>query len=195
MPSTSSEIRKLLRNISTITGSLDDLPTTSVTTMRIAYYDDVTPPDYEPPGFRPLTENIPGFKRESSSYRCGAVETPFNKMVVSTKLVRIEEAIPSKESSQSDKFEASLYYQIASECSKMTSMSLSKLMEQFHLEPSTAMLVLKQLLKDGALKKSTHQPSIDKPDILYSVNKIARLKEHGERKQEEEENGRSSKSD
>ena len=45
--------RHLLKQIISLTQSLRPLPSTAFLSMKLLYYDDVTPEDYEPPGYGP----------------------------------------------------------------------------------------------------------------------------------------------
>ena len=46
-----AQAQKLMRNLTELSNTLDDLPDARAITMALRYYDDVTPPDYEPAFF------------------------------------------------------------------------------------------------------------------------------------------------
>ena len=46
-----AQAQKLMRNLTELSHTLDDLPDARAITMALRYYDDVTPPDYEPAFF------------------------------------------------------------------------------------------------------------------------------------------------
>ena len=61
------ETQDLLRKILTVTQSLEQLPKKAYLAIKLTYYDEVTPEDYEPQGFGPdLTKEVP---MPSGSYR------------------------------------------------------------------------------------------------------------------------------
>ena len=61
------ETQDLLRKILTVTQSLEQLPKKAYLAIKLTYYDEVTPEDYEPKGFGPdLTKEVP---MPSGSYR------------------------------------------------------------------------------------------------------------------------------
>ncbi|KAL5502281.1 hypothetical protein EMCRGX_G009027 [Ephydatia muelleri] len=66
---------KLLRTIVVLTQTLTPLPDDVMMTMKLLYYDDVTPQDYEPPGFQPTTSDDFTFKEEAMNIRVGDVST------------------------------------------------------------------------------------------------------------------------
>ena len=48
--------QEMLRSIINLTQGLGPLPSTAFVSMKLLYYDDVTPEDYEPAGFRPASD-------------------------------------------------------------------------------------------------------------------------------------------
>ena len=61
------ETQDLLRKILIVTQSLEQLPKKAYLAIKLTYYDEVTPEDYEPQGFGPdLTKEVP---MPSGSYR------------------------------------------------------------------------------------------------------------------------------
>jgi len=79
--------RSLLRNIIAMTNSLDPLPKSAYLAIKLAYYDDVTPMEYEPEGFAASTvEELP----MSTPMSVGGVFTNHHgmKLSVATRLVK-----------------------------------------------------------------------------------------------------------
>ena len=76
------ETQDLLRKILTVTQSLEQLPKKAYLAIKLTYYDEVTPEDYEPQGFGPdLTKEVP---MPSGSYRVslGRADTGFHAIRV-----------------------------------------------------------------------------------------------------------------
>lgn len=69
---------KLLRTIVVLTQTLKPLPDDVMMTMKLMYYDDVTPPDYEPPGFQAASGEEEGLADSTMNIRVGDVLTPFH---------------------------------------------------------------------------------------------------------------------
>ncbi len=79
--------RSLLRGIIAMTGSMDPLPKSAYLAIKLAYYDEVTPMDYEPEGFAPSTlEEAP----MAPPISVGGVATSHHgiKLSVATRLVK-----------------------------------------------------------------------------------------------------------
>lgn len=74
---------RLLRSLILVTQSLEKLPTDSYLTMRLTYYEEVTPAHYEPPGFMPLEEEEPIiFRGRPITINAGEVKTSFHGLKV-----------------------------------------------------------------------------------------------------------------
>ncbi|XP_030845046.1 HORMA domain-containing protein 1 [Strongylocentrotus purpuratus] len=69
---------QLLRTILVLTQSLKLLPDDVMMTMKLLYYDDVTPMDYEPPGFQASDSDAFNYDDEPINLRVGEVTTPFH---------------------------------------------------------------------------------------------------------------------
>ncbi|XP_041842862.1 HORMA domain-containing protein 1 isoform X2 [Melanotaenia boesemani] len=92
----------LVRKLYTLTQNLGPLPENVCLNMKLAYYDDVTPPDYQPPGFREADGDIMEFEQEPIKLTMGEVATPFHcvKFNMATERQRLEEvekSVPVKE--------------------------------------------------------------------------------------------------
>lgn len=77
--------RQLLRNLVITTQGLDSLPDNAYLTMKIRYYDEITPQDYEPPGFEPCTPSeyeVRFADSQPEPVRCGEVETRWHRVNV-----------------------------------------------------------------------------------------------------------------
>ncbi|XP_064634240.1 HORMA domain-containing protein 1-like [Lineus longissimus] len=69
---------RLLRTIVVLTQTLKSLPDDVMMTMKLLYYDDITPEDYEPPGFQSADSDYFTFEDEPMNIRVGDVSTPFH---------------------------------------------------------------------------------------------------------------------
>ena len=79
--------RSLLRNLVAVTNTLDPLPKSAFLAIKLSYYDEVTPKDYEPEGFAASTlEEDP----MSTPISVGGVATNHHgmKLSVATRLVK-----------------------------------------------------------------------------------------------------------
>ncbi|GFU50024.1 HORMA domain-containing protein 1 [Nephila pilipes] len=65
----------MLKNISTISNILGKLPKHVCLNLKLLYYDDVTPEDYEPPGFEPSTFSKFSFPEKTMNIALGKIET------------------------------------------------------------------------------------------------------------------------
>ncbi|XP_022083801.1 HORMA domain-containing protein 1-like [Acanthaster planci] len=79
---------RLLRTIVVLTQSLKSLPDDVIMTMKLLYYDDVTPADYEPPGFQPAETDSFHFEEEPMNIRVGDVSTSFHTVKLRIKTDR-----------------------------------------------------------------------------------------------------------
>uniref|UniRef100_A0A3Q1GPG0 HORMA domain containing 1 n=1 Tax=Acanthochromis polyacanthus TaxID=80966 RepID=A0A3Q1GPG0_9TELE len=70
----------LVRKLYTLMQNLNPLPDVVSLNMRLAYYDDVTPHDYQPPGFREADGDTMEFEQEPVKLTMGEVVTPFHGM-------------------------------------------------------------------------------------------------------------------
>ncbi|KAK7099160.1 HORMA domain-containing protein 1-like isoform X2 [Littorina saxatilis] len=77
---TKKETIQLLRTIIVLTQTLQPLPDNVMMTMKILYYDEVTPADYEPPGFKASDFDAFQFHDEPVNIKLGDVETPFHSV-------------------------------------------------------------------------------------------------------------------
>ncbi|KAL3842591.1 hypothetical protein ACJMK2_020585 [Sinanodonta woodiana] len=81
---TASETKKatirLLRTIVILTQTLKSLPDDVMMTMKLLYHDDVTPSDYEPPGFKAAETDNFVFEEEPMNIKVGDVATPFHSI-------------------------------------------------------------------------------------------------------------------
>ncbi|XP_023242584.1 meiosis-specific protein HOP1-like [Centruroides sculpturatus] len=70
----------LLRTVILLMQNLKPLPETAYLTMKLLYYDEVTPADYEPPGFKPADSPYFYFKSDPINIKVGDVVTPFHSL-------------------------------------------------------------------------------------------------------------------
>ncbi|XP_014673707.1 PREDICTED: HORMA domain-containing protein 1-like isoform X2 [Priapulus caudatus] len=76
----------LLRTLVVLTQGLGCLPDDVMMTMKLLYYDEVTPPAYEPPGFRPSDTDSYMYEDEPVNIKAGDVATKFHKLKVRIKV-------------------------------------------------------------------------------------------------------------
>nr|XP_019948834.1 PREDICTED: HORMA domain-containing protein 1-like [Paralichthys olivaceus] len=83
----------LVRKLYTLMQNLGPLPDNVCLNMKLSYYDDVTPQDYQPPGFKEADGDTMVFEREPVKLTMGEVATPFHtlKMDMATERQRLEQ--------------------------------------------------------------------------------------------------------
>ncbi|XP_066933972.1 HORMA domain-containing protein 1-like [Clytia hemisphaerica] len=69
---------RLLRTIVFLSQTLSPLPDDVMMTMKLVYYDEITPEDYNPPGFKECATDEFAFKEEPMNIKVGDVATPFH---------------------------------------------------------------------------------------------------------------------
>ncbi|KFP69693.1 HORMA domain-containing protein 1, partial [Acanthisitta chloris] len=82
----------LIRKIYVLMQNLSPLPDDVCLTMKLLYYDEVTPPDYQPPGFKEAQYEGMMFEGEPVYLNVGEVPTPFHtlKVKITTEKQRME---------------------------------------------------------------------------------------------------------
>ncbi|XP_045442731.1 HORMA domain-containing protein 1 isoform X1 [Pipistrellus kuhlii] len=82
----------LIRKMYVLMQNLEPLPNDVCLTMKLFYYDEVTPPDYQPPGFKDGDCEGVIFEGEPMYLNVGEVPTPFHtfKVKVTTEKERME---------------------------------------------------------------------------------------------------------
>ncbi|CAH1250842.1 HORMAD1 [Branchiostoma lanceolatum] len=92
---------QLLRTIVVLTQSLKGLPDDVMMTMKLLYYDDVTPSDYQPPGFKPADSEGFLYNCEPMNIKVGDVSTQWHTVKLRIKTdssqfeVRDQEGVPA----------------------------------------------------------------------------------------------------
>uniref|UniRef100_UPI00398EAA0B HORMA domain-containing protein 1 isoform X2 n=1 Tax=Pristiophorus japonicus TaxID=55135 RepID=UPI00398EAA0B len=83
----------LIRKLYVLMQSLGPLPNDICLKMKLSYYDEVTPPDYQPPGFKEGTSENMMFEGEPVFLSVGEVATPFHvlKVKVTTDIERMQQ--------------------------------------------------------------------------------------------------------
>ena len=85
--STANQTRKatisLLHNLMLLTGMLKPLPQDVGFTMKLCYYEDVTPEDYEPPGFQAAESDLICMEGNLTKFRFHSVSTAFHSLQLS----------------------------------------------------------------------------------------------------------------
>uniref|UniRef100_A0A8C7PM34 HORMA domain containing 1 n=1 Tax=Oncorhynchus mykiss TaxID=8022 RepID=A0A8C7PM34_ONCMY len=84
----------LVRKLYTLMQNLGPLPDNVCLNMKLSYYDDVTPQDYQPPGFMEGDSDSMQFEKEPVNLTMGEVVTPFHtlKVDVTTERERLEQS-------------------------------------------------------------------------------------------------------
>ncbi|RXN06741.1 HORMA domain-containing 1-like protein [Labeo rohita] len=70
----------LIRKLFLLMQNLQSLPTGVYLTMKLYYYDDVTPPEYEPPGFKAGVNDSLWFEGTAVHFRVGDIQSRFHTM-------------------------------------------------------------------------------------------------------------------
>ncbi|XP_072535641.1 HORMA domain-containing protein 1 isoform X1 [Salminus brasiliensis] len=92
-----SDIKKasilLVRKLYTLMQNLGPLPDSVCLNMKLSYYDEVTPQDYQPVGFKEGNNSTLVFEKEPVNLTMGEVVTPFHtlKVDVTTEKERLEQ--------------------------------------------------------------------------------------------------------
>ncbi|XP_054478067.1 HORMA domain-containing protein 1 isoform X2 [Anoplopoma fimbria] len=83
----------LVRKLYTLMQNLGPLPDNVCLNMKLAYYDNVTPQDYQPPGFKESDGDTLEFEKEPVKLTMGEVVTPFHtlKLDMATERQRLEQ--------------------------------------------------------------------------------------------------------
>ncbi|XP_054903229.1 HORMA domain-containing protein 1 isoform X2 [Poeciliopsis prolifica] len=92
----------LVRKLYTLMQSLGPLPEDVCLNMKLAYYDEVTPQDYQPPGFSEAVGNPIEFVQEPVKLTMGKVATPyhcvtFDMATERRRLEQVEESVSVQE--------------------------------------------------------------------------------------------------
>uniref|UniRef100_A0A3B4GW19 HORMA domain-containing protein 1-like n=1 Tax=Pundamilia nyererei TaxID=303518 RepID=A0A3B4GW19_9CICH len=92
MDDTKKALVLLIRKLFLLMQNLDVLPSNVYLTMKLYYYDEITPADYQPPGFKEGECDSLWFEGVAVNFRVGEVETPFHtlKIAVSAEQDRVE---------------------------------------------------------------------------------------------------------
>jgi len=83
----------LLRSIITITQGLSPLPTSAYLSMKLTYYDDVTPEDYEPAGFGPAEHQDVQFPLGSLHLGAGDVTTSHHSVKLRVDAMQVDHSV------------------------------------------------------------------------------------------------------
>ncbi|XP_044065453.1 HORMA domain-containing protein 1 isoform X2 [Siniperca chuatsi] len=83
----------LVRKLYTLMQNLGPLPDNVCLNMKLVYYDNVTPQDYQPPGFKEADGDTMEFEKEPVKLTMGEVVTPFHtlKLDMVTERQRLEQ--------------------------------------------------------------------------------------------------------
>ncbi|XP_056900509.1 HORMA domain-containing protein 1 isoform X2 [Takifugu flavidus] len=83
----------LVRKLYTLMQNLGPLPDSVSLNMKLAYYEEVTPQDYQPPGFKEAEGDTLVFEKEPVKLTMGEVVTPYHtlKLGMATERHRLEQ--------------------------------------------------------------------------------------------------------
>ncbi|KAM9512857.1 HORMA domain-containing protein 1-like isoform 4-T7 [Salvelinus alpinus] len=97
----------LVRKLYTLMQNLGPLPDNVCLNMKLSYYDDVTPQDYQPPGFMEGDSDSMQFEKEPVNLTMGEVVTPFHtlKVDMTTERERLEQVDDEQPICVRDKWE------------------------------------------------------------------------------------------
>ncbi|RUP49271.1 HORMA domain-containing protein [Jimgerdemannia flammicorona] len=93
-------VQQLLRRLILLTQTLKPLPDNRFITMKLYYYENITPPDYEPPFFRPgsaAPEDRFAFETKPEKIQVGEVETPYHTLTLGIQTVTDTFEIPDED--------------------------------------------------------------------------------------------------
>ncbi|XP_042353921.1 zebrafish testis-expressed 38 [Plectropomus leopardus] len=95
----------LIRKLFLLMQNLDALPSNVYLTMKLYYYDDITPDDYQPPGFREGECDSLWFEGMAVHFKVGEVQTAFHTLRVrvlaeQSRLEKLHEGNHLKETKQ-----------------------------------------------------------------------------------------------
>ncbi|KAG1672310.1 HORMA domain-containing protein 1 [Nymphon striatum] len=107
---TKEATKKLMRTIVYLMQGLPTLPSKCFMTMKLLYYDDVTPSDYEPPGFVAAPNNTFLFDDETINIKLGEVGTPHH--IVKMRLKTTKQQLIGNEETEDDQCFILLFYNI-----------------------------------------------------------------------------------
>jgi hypothetical protein len=77
-----TSIKSMLRSLLIMGESLEPIRGHVGLTIRLIYYDDVTPQDYDPPGFRAHDSRDLRFVKTPTRMKCGNVITPYHEVAL-----------------------------------------------------------------------------------------------------------------
>lgn len=76
-------IQTMLRTIISLTQTMSPLPEERYISMKLLYYEDATPPEYQPPTFRPADPHeMRMFSEQTFTAQLGTLKTPFHEMTL-----------------------------------------------------------------------------------------------------------------
>ncbi|XP_075877052.1 zebrafish testis-expressed 38 isoform X2 [Nelusetta ayraudi] len=103
----------LIRKLFLLIQNLDALPSNVHLTMNLYYYDDITPADYQPPGFKAGECDSVWFEGVKTNFEVGEVQTGFHtiRMHVSAEQGRLKKLLKKKHLEQHMQVPHTLYLQ------------------------------------------------------------------------------------
>ncbi|XP_028329373.1 zebrafish testis-expressed 38 isoform X1 [Gouania willdenowi] len=73
----------LIRKLFLLIQNLEALPNNVYLSMKLYYYDDITPADYQPPGFKEAEQDSLWFEGVPVHFKVGSVQTGFHSLAMS----------------------------------------------------------------------------------------------------------------
>lgn len=105
-------ISKILRSLCVMSQALKSLPAKKCLSMKLTYYDEVTPLGYEPPGFVAAEFDIDHlFQGSTCKYSFGKAGTPFHNLGLSMETICDDSVRPSKANTSSVNSQALVFPQ------------------------------------------------------------------------------------
>ncbi|XP_029309234.1 zebrafish testis-expressed 38 isoform X2 [Cottoperca gobio] len=98
----------LIRKLFVLMQTLDALPNNVYLTMKLYYYDDITPADYQPPGFKEGECDSLWFEGMAVHFQVGEVQTAFHTLTVrvcleKNRLEKLQEGTQLRETNPTEK--------------------------------------------------------------------------------------------
>ncbi|KAH0790817.1 Hop1 [Histomonas meleagridis] len=164
----------MIRTLITISHALPPLPSERFLSMRLYYYDDVTPPDYEPPGFSCATET-PNYEFVADSELIeigGSVNTKYHSVSL-----RLDTAMPNYHQMETDELDEKVELAILL-CAELDYITREKLSKNLKIPKNDSSLddIIKKLEKLGFILPNS---SGKKMEVIHSsenqklIDKIA----------------------
>ena len=95
----------LMRSLVEFSKTLDDLPQERFLTIKLYYYDDITPPNYEPPFFRKESSLALKFPQHPHRVKVGALSSSYHTINIKYSGLSIENMLFDEEEEEEEEEE------------------------------------------------------------------------------------------